>query len=202
MNQKTQQHIRIALILIVIFLFAIITVKNFVFSGEMNGVYTSEKRSAFISELKPPSRLDQMGKRSDYQVIMRDPTYINLRVARPFKEVQVEIIYQKPEDLVFNIGALKNLEEWKFHFLNSENISESLDDGWQKATAVFDMRFMDQEEKNVYKIILSSPGLNVVDPEEGIKVREVRVALKKDALTWQNFGERLGAYITTKTKAD
>lgn len=194
-NSEKQKYLRLALIIIAVFLFVVITVKNFAFNGEMSGLYTSEKRSAFISGLKPLSRLDQLGKRDDYQVIMRDPAYINLRIARPFKEVQVEIVYQKPDDLVLNIGVLKNLAEWKFHFLPSENISEPLADGWQKATAVFDMRFMAPEEKNIYKIILSSPGLAADVPEKGIKVKEARVVLRKDPLTWRNFSGRLSGYV-------
>jgi len=195
MTSSFQTNLTITLVAVGAIVFLLIGYNNFSFSGELEGVYNTEKRSAFISNLTPSSRLLEEGAYEIIGAMKLEPVYINLRLTRPFETLHLELIYKKPESTKLLVGPLVDKAGWRFANKSVDDHSEELTNGWLKAVIDYDMTIAQEEEENVYKLGFSSPGIAAKNLDDSIQIKEVKITLNKPPITAANFWPRLKDYL-------
>lgn len=195
MNVDQLKKIRIALITLGVIIFLFIGYQNFAFDGELEGVYGNHKRSAFISNLTPTSRLLKTDNKELIGAMKLEPVYLDLRLTRPFESLKLELIYKKPQDVKLLVGHLVDKADWRFFNKSVDEYSEVLVDGWSKAIIDYDITTAQEENENIYKLGFSSPGLDAKNLEEAIQVKDVKLTLSKVPVTMKNFWFRFKNYL-------
>lgn len=219
MNLKSIKKLRIGLITLGVIIFLFISYQNFTFNGEMQGVYSVNKRSNFISNLTPTSRLLNDNKEL-IGAMKLEPVYLDLRLTRPFEKLHLELTYKKPArnatparsdmrsasgeqsvaggpvDVKLLVGPLVDKTGWRFANKSVDEYSEVLANGFSKAIIDYDIVMIDEEKENIYKLGFSSPGLNAKNLEESIQIKDVKLILSKTPVTMENFWSRFKDYLS------
>ncbi|HEX9664847.1 MAG TPA: hypothetical protein VGA49_03415, partial [Patescibacteria group bacterium] len=116
--------IKIILILIPIVGFVWLVNKNLAFSGQLTVKYDFSKKSAFISELYPNSRVSsvQRDEQGEYfQALTSHPVYFDLKMPRTFNQAEIIIKYKNSDNPIFEIGAKAGPAEDQFDLKPVEN---------------------------------------------------------------------------------
>jgi hypothetical protein len=132
---------------------------------EVNAVLGRDK--PMISRLGPDPRLKI---EDDYQIILENPVYFDLRSLSWFTQSRIEIVYQewgrKLVGMAGKVGA-----EWQYLEIKPLMISD-YGDGWQQAVFSFDMTKL-YHERNIRRFIISTEG----ETGSQLKIKSIKVIL-------------------------
>ena len=189
-EEKLTKIVRITLITVVVLFFVIISYQNYNFRGVLTGENNFSSKSMFMSEPYPKGRITGPNFNDNerpYITILNEPIYFDLRLPRPYQTLELEVEYEKPEDVILQIGPMVNKDKWLFELIRTTENSAIFN-------ASYEMGKMDKD-KGMYKIMFSSPGLSAENEELGIKIFDIKVKMTKDPITLENFWTRFKGYI-------
>lgn len=184
--------IRVALVVIPIFIFGWLTVKEIVPSGKVLASYDMQQETPFISKLYPKDRVSEIGAGADgglSRSFLAEPVYFDLAPNDKFEKVAVTIKYKNSGTVPAKIGALIDKAAWSF---DSRELA-STGRKWRTQTEIFDFSKMAAEGKK-YRIGFFAAGMPSGQIEVGeIKVLFVRPELDEkgivnkilDGITWR-----------------
>lgn len=133
-----------------------------------------DRATPYLSTLGPPARV---ALSFDRVALSAEPVYVNLRIPRWFRRVTVELEYENPSELALRFGVRTHPTQWAFQFPESVDCSTP---GVEQSTCLrvpFELQRAWQVERNVYRFVLSAPG---VSAEQPIIVRGLRVTAERD----------------------
>lgn len=146
MLEKIYNFLRIIIYSLPIILLSYLIYKDFTPAGIATFVYDFSKDSSVITNLFPANRLtdpliDNDGNYS--QEIIKEPVYFATRLSQKFNQAKVEITFQNPNQLFFQLGlSIIGQGDWNYFFrpldnqfinnLNWSKIEENNLTLWQK----------------------------------------------------------------------
>lgn len=140
-----------------------------------------DRATPYLSTFGPPARVELEGKKR-YSVpfsvrVVGEPVYVNLRIPRWFRRATVELAYENPGNIPFKLGVRTHPTQWAFQFPDALNCPTP---GVGRSTCLhvpFDLQRSWQVERNVYRFVLSAPG---VSAEQPIVIRGLRVVAERE----------------------
>lgn len=181
-----------------LFLLAL-TLRDLQLDRRLDIVAQLDRATSYLSTFGPPSRValssqSSDGTMSDRAALSAEPVYVNLRIPRWFRRATVELEYENPSNIPFKLGVRTHPTQWAFHFPEPEflPLKLPLPEGRgetaecstpgveQRCVRVpFELQRAWQVERNMYRFVLSAPG---VSAERPIVVRGLRVVAERDAI--------------------
>lgn len=116
--------IKIILILIPIITLAWLINRHYAFGGELVIKHDFSKKSAFISELYPSSRIKEISRDEQgryYQSIINEPVYFDLKMPRTFDQAVIRIKYKNSDIPIWNLGVQQSPIEGQYLLKPVEN---------------------------------------------------------------------------------
>lgn len=147
-----------------------------------------DRATPYLSTFGPPARVIQEKRpQESFSVrIIGEPVYVNLRIPRWFRRATVELVYENTHSLPFKLGVRTHPTQWAFQFPESLpigdfkfEISDSEKVEVKTLRVPFALQRAWQVERNVYRFVLSVPGVN---PEQPIVIRGLRVTVERDPI--------------------
>lgn len=126
-----------------------------------------DRATPYLSTLGPPARVELA---RDGVRMTGEPVYVNLRIPRWFRSVMVELEYDDPGARPLKLGVRTHPTQWAFEF--PPPLSQKWDATTHTLLVPFHFQRAWQVERNVYRFVLSAPG---VSAEQPIVIRKIRV---------------------------
>lgn len=135
-----------------------------------------DRATPYLSTFGPPSRV---ALSSDRATLSAEPVYVNLRIPRWFRRATVELEYENPNSIPFKFGVRTHPTAWAFQFSTPSSSPSERGGGALALRVSFELQRAWQVERNVYRFVLSAPG---VSAEQPIVIRGLRVVAEREAV--------------------
>lgn len=150
-----------------------------------------DRATPYLSTLGPPARVVQGEKRpqESFSVhVVGEPVYVNLRIPRWFRRATVELTYENSSNIPLKLGVRTHPTQWAFEFPEPLPLSLPLPEGRGETIRTLRVPFALQRawqvERNVYRFVLSAPG---VSAEQPIVIHALRVTAEREPVCVRRF---------------
>ncbi len=194
-----QRVVRIGIWSIVAVFLVALALRDLQLDRRLDVVARLDRATPYVSTLGPPVRVALSADRAN---IIGEPVYVNLRIPRWFRRATVELRYENPGNLPLRFGVRTHPTQWAFQFPTPSpdaraGAGRSLPGPRPQAggspergggplvlRVPFDLQRAWQVERNVYRFVLSAPG---VSAEQPIIVHGLRVTAERDPVCVGRF---------------
>lgn len=175
-----QRTIRIVVWLAAVAFFAALALRDLQLDRRLDLEARLDRATSYLSLFGPPARVDAS---SSDVVVVGEPVYVNLRIPRWFRRATVELEYENPSDLPITFGVRTHPIQWAFQFPDVQDCSTP--GVGQKCMRIpFNLQRAWRVERNVYRFVLSAPG---VSPERPLVIHSLRVIAERDPMCIGRF---------------
>jgi hypothetical protein len=196
MRTRVRTALRIIWIMLGLALLLFIVFRNVPPSGRLVVEAFPGKPSAFVSPIRPESRVEVERTDDGYVFVVRDePAYFNLAALPFMRSAVVRLEYRNEGQPEFRVGGRTSLEEWRFDLKELETAATTTD-GWTVGEARWELGPLAADDAGEVQMVLSLPAM-----QEGnaapLRVRRIEVEYRRPALTLENIfiwlSEKTGA---------
>ena len=172
-QNKATSFLKIIIILSMISFVLYLISQKIVIDSELIYKTDFNQQQKFIQGPYPEGRVQyEQDEKQSLVEIIHEPIYVEVYNPRKFKQAEVTIKYQKPDELPAKLGLKLKTGDWAFFF---ENLEET-DSKWHEQTLTFNLQSA-EIVKNKIKFILSAPGIDSL--EKSIKIDYLKFKLIK-----------------------
>lgn len=180
-EQRCRHLVRACVWLAAIVFLGFLTLRDLQLNRQLDVVARLDRATPYLSTLGPPVRV---ALSSDHATVIGEPVYINLRIPRWFRRATVELEYENPHNLPFKLGVRTHLTAWAFEFPTPSSSPSERGGGSLVLRVPFELQRAWQVERNVYRFVLSAPG---VSAEQPIVIHALRVTAEREPICFGRF---------------